>query len=74
MIVRSISAQRTGPAPEAWEADDGPVGIAARHGPGNIIGQKGADSSGLQLPVGGQGADGSPNTTSRRDRDGHEQL
>lgn len=54
---------------ELLEADDGQAGAAARREPGNIAGQSGADGSGLDRHVDGQGAAGSPDTTSRRDRD-----
>jgi hypothetical protein len=53
---------------ELLEADDGQVGVAARRGPGNVGGQSGADGSGLDRPVDGQDAVGSPETISRRDR------
>ncbi len=53
---------------ELLEADDGQAGVTARRGPGNIVGQRGADGSGLDRHVDGQDAAWSPDTTSRRDR------
>ena len=53
---------------ELLEADDGQAGVAARRGPGNIVGQRGLDRSGLDRHVDGQDAAGSPDTISRRKR------
>jgi hypothetical protein len=49
---------------ELLEADDGQAGVTARGGPGNIVGQRGADGSGLDRYVDGQDAAGSPDTRS----------
>jgi hypothetical protein len=53
---------------ELLEADDGQVGVAARREPGNVGGQSGVDGSGLDRPVDGRDAVGSPETINRRDR------
>jgi hypothetical protein len=59
---------------ELLDADDGQAGVTASRGPGHVVGQACADGSSLDRHVGDQGADGSPDTTNRRDRDGYEQL
>jgi hypothetical protein len=53
---------------ELLQADDGQADVTARRGPGNIVGQRGADGSGPDRHAGGQDAAGSPDTISRRDR------
>jgi hypothetical protein len=59
---------------ELLEADDGQAGVTTRTGPGNIADQTGADDSGPDRHVGGQDADGSSDTISRRDQGAHERL
>jgi hypothetical protein len=53
---------------ELLEADNGQPGVTARRGPGNMVGQRGADGSGLDRHVDGQDDAGAPDTISRRDR------
>jgi hypothetical protein len=53
---------------ELLEADDGQAGVTARRGPGNIVGQRDAEGSGVGRHLDSQDADGSPDTISRRDR------